>query len=182
MAIFRTRAWAGGITRAAGAIGLATAAVSSPAAALPAPASTPTQLYVATWGKDSWPGTRERPFATPARAQQAVRARAPRMTSDLVVNLRGGTYRLKAPLRLSEAAGDSGRGGHRVIYRAHGYGTPRQERVTISGGRRISGWRPDQRLRGFWRADVGGLETRQLYVGDRRATRLTREGAAFRAR
>ncbi|MFD5594032.1 right-handed parallel beta-helix repeat-containing protein [Streptomyces griseorubiginosus] len=179
MAIFRTRAGTGLITRTAGVIGLAMAAVSSPAAALPAPTAAPTQLYVATWGKDSWPGTLERPFATPARAQQAVRALAPRMTSDLVVNLRGGTYRLKAPLRLSEAAGDSGRGGHQVSYQAYGYGTPRQERVTISGGRRISGWRPDQRLRGFWRTEVDGLETRQLYVGDRRATRLARKGAGF---
>ncbi|MEW2564391.1 right-handed parallel beta-helix repeat-containing protein [Streptomyces griseorubiginosus] len=179
MAIFRTRARTGLITRTAGVIGLAMAAAASPVAALPAPTTAPTQLYVATWGKDSWPGTLERPFATPARAQQAVRARAPRMTSDLVVNLRGGTYRLKAPLRLSEAAGDSGRNGHRVIYQAYGYGTPRQERVTISGGRRISGWRPDQRLRGFWRTEVGSLETRQLYVGDRRATRLTGKGAGF---
>ncbi|NEB04114.1 right-handed parallel beta-helix repeat-containing protein [Streptomyces sp. SID13726] len=147
--------------------------------ASPAAGAPPVELYVAPWGKDSWPGTPQRPFATPARAQQAVRARAPRMTSDLVVNLRGGTYRLKAPLRLSEASGDSGRGGHRVIYQAYGYGTPRQERVTISGGRQISGWRPDPRLKGFWRADVGGLETRQLYVGNRRAARLTRDGAGF---
>ncbi|WP_258319043.1 right-handed parallel beta-helix repeat-containing protein [Streptomyces griseorubiginosus] len=179
MAIFRTRARTGLITRTAGVIGLAMAAVSSPAAAVPAPTAAPTQLYVATWGEDSWPGTLQRPFATPARAQQAVRARAPRMTSDLVVNLRGGTYRLKAPLRLSEAAGDSGRGGHRVIYQAYGYGTPRQERVSLSGGRRISGWRPDQRLRGFWRTQVGSLETRQLYVGGRRATRLAGKGVGF---
>ncbi|NNN30284.1 right-handed parallel beta-helix repeat-containing protein [Streptomyces sp. S3(2020)] len=137
----------------------------------PAPAP---QLYVAPWGSDSWPGTLDRPFATPARAQQAARARAPERTSALVVNLRGGTYTLKAPLRLSEAAGDSG-----VIYQAYGYGTPRQERVTLSGGRRISGWRPDPRLRGFWRADAGGLETRQLYVDGRRAERLAREGAGF---
>ncbi|WP_405744312.1 right-handed parallel beta-helix repeat-containing protein [Streptomyces canus] len=179
MAIFRTRTRAGVITRAAVATGLSMAAVPSAATALPAPTATPTQLYVAPWGKDSWAGTLKRPFATPARAQQAVRARAPRMTSDLVVNLRGGTYSLKAPLRLSEAAGDSGRGGHRVVYQPYGYGTPRQERVTISGGRRISGWRPDRRLKGFWRADVGGLETRQLYVDDRRATRLTHDGTGF---
>jgi hypothetical protein len=134
------------------------------------PSTTP-QLYVAPWGRDSWPGTLDRPFATPARAQQAARARAPERTSDLVVNLRGGTYTLKEPLRLSETAGDSG-----VIYQAYGYGTPRQERVTLSGGREVSGWRPDPRLRGFWRADVGGLETRQLYVDGRRAARLAQEG------
>jgi hypothetical protein len=179
MAIFRTRTRAGVITRAAVATGLSMAAVPSAAAGLPGPTATPTQLYVAPWGKDSWAGTLERPFATPARAQQAVRARAPHMASDLVVNLRGGTYSLKAPLRLSEAAGDSGRGGHRVIYQPYGYGTPRQERVTISGGRQIAGWRPDQRLTGFWRADVGRLETRQLYIEDRRATRLTRDGTGF---
>jgi hypothetical protein len=132
------------------------------------------QLYVAPWGKDSWPGTLDRPFATPARAQRAARARAPERTSALVVNLRGGTYTLKEPLRLSEAAGDSG-----VIYQAYGYGTPRQERVTLSGGRRVSGWHPDPRLRGFWRADVGALETRQLYVDGRRAERLTRKGPGF---
>ncbi|MCX5329809.1 right-handed parallel beta-helix repeat-containing protein [Streptomyces sp. NBC_00140] len=137
------------------------------------PATAP-QLYVAPWGKDSWPGTLDRPFATPARAQQAARARAPERTSDLVVNLRGGTYTLKEPLRLSEAAGDSG-----VTYQAYGYGTPRQERVTLSGGRRISDWRPDPGRRGFWRANAGGLETRQLYVDGRRATRLSREGAGF---
>jgi hypothetical protein len=45
--------------------------------------------------------------------------------------------------------------------------------VTISGGRTVSGWRPDARQKGLWRADVGGLDTRQLYVNDRRANRPT---------
>lgn len=133
----------------------------------------PRQLYVAPWGSDGWPGTYERPFATPARAQQAVRARTATMTSDIVVNLRGGTYRLTAPLRMSEAAGDSGGGGHRVVYQAYGQGTARQEPVTLSGGREIGGWRPDPRRRGVWRADVGALETRQLYVAGRRADRAS---------
>ncbi|MEV6166724.1 right-handed parallel beta-helix repeat-containing protein [Streptomyces sp. NPDC051954] len=167
------------VVQAALAIGMSMAALPSPAAAVPSSAATPTQLYVAPWGRDSWPGTLARPFATPGRAQQAVRDRVPRMASDIVVNLRGGTYPLHKPMRLSEAAGDSGRGGHRVIYQAYGYGTPRQERVTLSGGRQISGWRPDQHLKGLWRADVSGLETRQLYVDDRRAARLTGGGAGF---
>ncbi|TMQ98463.1 right-handed parallel beta-helix repeat-containing protein [Actinomadura soli] len=134
----------------------------------------PEQLYVAPWGKDTWPGTVERPFATPARAQKAVRARTARMASDIVVSFRSGTYRLEAPLALTETAGDSGRNGHRVIYQAYGYGTSRQEKVTVSGGRQVTGWRPDERLKGFWRADVGGLDIRQLYVDDRRASRLVR--------
>jgi hypothetical protein len=131
----------------------------------------PQHLHVATWGDDAWPGTAHRPFATLPRAQREVRARTPRMTSDVVVNLHGGTYRLDAPFRLSEAAGDSGRDGHRVVYQAYGYGTRGQERVMLSGGRRVTGWRPDERHPGTWRADVGGLETRQLYVTGRRAPR-----------
>lgn len=144
--------------------------VAPPAQAVPPHAH---HLYVAAWGDDSWPGTVGRPFATVEQAQRAVRARSSRMTADIVVNLRGGTYRLAAPLRMSEQAGDSGRDGHRVIYQAYGYGTARQEPVTISGGRTVTGWRPDARRRGLWRADVGELETRQLYVNGRRANRAT---------
>jgi hypothetical protein len=36
---------------------------------------TPQQLYVAPWGNADWPGTAERPLATPAAAQQVVRER-----------------------------------------------------------------------------------------------------------
>lgn len=177
MAILHHRSRAGTLAAAALATGLsATALAPSAVAQHPPPAE---QLYVAPWGKDSWPGTSERPFATPQRAQRAVREKAPRMAADLIVNLRGGTYTLARPLQLSEAAGDSGRNGHHVVYQAYGYGTPRQEQVTLSGGRRVSGWQPDPRLRGFWRADVGALETRQLYVDGRRAARLAREGAGF---
>ncbi|MFD0689148.1 right-handed parallel beta-helix repeat-containing protein [Actinomadura fibrosa] len=131
------------------------------------------EIYVAPWGRDRWPGTLARPFATLARAQRAVRGRTARMDADIVVNLRAGTHRLTAPLRLAEAAGDSGRNGHRVIYQAYGYGTSHEEPVTVSGGRTISSWRPDPSLKDVWRADAGNLETRQLYVNDRRATRAS---------
>jgi hypothetical protein len=63
-----------------------------------------TRLYVAPWGDDDWPGTAERPFATPAAAQRAVReltAETDRMDADVVVSLRGGTYHLTEPLRFS---------------------------------------------------------------------------------
>ncbi|MER0241977.1 right-handed parallel beta-helix repeat-containing protein [Streptomyces sp. HSW2009] len=128
-----------------------------------------TQLYVAPWGDDSWPGSLAKPFATPARAQQAVRALTGRMASDVVVNLRAGTYRLDRPLTLSGAAGDGGRDGHRVVYQAYGYGGADREQVTLSGGRSVTGWR--SAAGGVWRADVGDLETRQLFVGGKRAAR-----------
>jgi Right handed beta helix region len=129
------------------------------------------ELFVSPGGRDSWPGTKIRPFATLERAQRAVRARTAGMSSDVVVNVRGGTYRLRRPLRLSAEAGDSGDNGHRVIYQAYGYGTGARERVVISGGRRVSGWRRAENVDGAWRADVGNLETRQLFVAGRRAQR-----------
>jgi hypothetical protein len=164
----RTRVAAGILTMVALAAGPALAV--GPARAAPPQAQ---QLYVAPWGDDAWPGTLDRPFATPERAQRAVRTQTARMAADIVVNLRGGTYALAAPLHLSQQAGDSGRDGHRVIYQAYGYGTARQEAVTVSGGRTVSGWRPDPRRNGLWRADVRALDTRQLYVDGRRANRST---------
>jgi hypothetical protein len=132
-----------------------------------ASADPPQQLYVAKSGDDANPGTSAEPFATLQRAQQEVRALAPTMRSDVVVNVRAGTYRLRAPLELGAA--DSGRDGHRVIWQADGYGTPGQADVTVSGGRRVTGWSevaPD-----LWAAPVGGLQTRQLYVDGERAVR-----------
>ncbi|HZV75857.1 MAG TPA: right-handed parallel beta-helix repeat-containing protein [Conexibacter sp.] len=133
-----------------------------------------TQLYVATWGQDSWPGTKNLPFRTVARAQQRVRALTAGMHADVVVNLRGGTHTLSAPLQLSAA--DSGRNGHRVVYQAYGYGTHHEEDAVVSGGQEISGWTLVDRAKNIWRAPAGDLETRQLYVDGRRATRATLAG------
>jgi Right handed beta helix region len=108
-------------------------------------------IFVDPSGDDSGPGTVERPFATLDRARAAA-------TPGTVVNLRAGTYRLATPLRLS--ADDSG-----AVYQAYGYGTAAQEKVVISGGRRITGWREgDDRV---CRAQVPDLATRQLSVSGR---------------
>ncbi|MEU1879939.1 right-handed parallel beta-helix repeat-containing protein [Streptosporangium sp. NPDC020072] len=121
------------------------------------------ELFVAPGGDDSAPGTRERPFATLGRAGLAARA----LTGEVVVRLRAGAYALTEPLELTAAPGRDGRDGH-VTYQAHGYGTAEQEEVVVSGGRTVIGWRE---LDGVWLADVGDLETRQLYVDGRRAER-----------
>ena len=50
-------------------------------------------FYVAADGKDSNPGTAAAPFATLARARQAVRGKvAAGFTKDLLVLIRGGIY------------------------------------------------------------------------------------------
>ncbi|MFC4112611.1 right-handed parallel beta-helix repeat-containing protein [Nonomuraea zeae] len=125
------------------------------------------QFHVAPAGDDSWPGSVERPFATLERARSAAREAA----GDVVVQLRGGIHTLTRPFELTSA--DSGRDGHRIVYQAYGYGTPAQEEAVVSGGRLITGWREQD---GAWTADVGDLDTRQLYVDGRRADRAAIEG------
>ncbi len=120
-------------------------------------------VFVATTGDDTGPGTAERPYATIARGQQAVRERlrAGRDTPVTVV-VRGGVYPLAQPLRFGP---EDTAGARSVTYTA----AP-GETVTISGGRRLSGW---QRGEGdLWTATVpAGWAFRQLVVNGRRATR-----------
>lgn len=130
-----------------------------------------TELYVAPGGNDAGDGSFARPFATLARAQAAVQALAPAMAGDIVVNVHGGTYQMTNPLSLTAA--DSGVNGHRIIYQAYGYGTPQQENVDISGGRSVTGWALSDATKNIWKVDVGGLETRQLYVNGQRAPRAS---------
>jgi len=137
-------------------------------------------FYVAPDGNDSWSGKlhtkdasgRDGPFATLARARDALRA-LPR-DRDLTVLVRGGTYFLDEPLVFRPE--DSGSESGRVIYAAFPGESP-----VLSGGRRITGWtRPKG---GLWVAEVAGVNSgewrfRQLFVnGSRRPrTRLPRQG------
>lgn len=119
-------------------------------------------FHVAPAGDDSWPGSAERPFATLERA----RAAAGQVGGEAVVLLRGGTHVLARPFELTGA--DSG-----TVYRAYGYGTPEQEEAVVSGGRVITGWQVNG---GVWRAEVGDLDTRQLYADGRRVPRASVPG------
>ena len=91
--------------------------------------------YVAPNGRDENPGTKNQPFATPARAMEAVRALvAGGLKNDVRVVLRGGTYPLAAPLVFTSA--DSGSAEHSITYAATA-----GETVVISGGRQITNWK-----------------------------------------
>ena len=125
-------------------------------------------FYVAPGGRDTAPGTADKPFATLARARDAVRPRvAAGLEKDITVLIRGGTYALAEPLVFGPE--DSGTAHHAITYAA-GPG----ETVVVSGGRRIIGW---QRGRGHvWTARVpaakeGKWHFRQLVVSGRRARR-----------
>jgi hypothetical protein len=125
-------------------------------------------FYVATGGSDANPGTQEKPFATIARARDAVRAMIARgLTKDLTVVIRGGTYRVTEPIVFSLK--DSGTEEHSITYRAAA-----GEKPVISGGRLITGWTAGNE--GIWRAELPDVKSgkwsfRQLWVNGSRAWR-----------
>jgi hypothetical protein len=106
------------------------------AALAPTPAA---DFYVAPNGKDSWSGTlaapnaagTDGPFATPARARDAVRAlrKGKPRKGDLAVMLRGGRYELAEPLTFTpeDTAADG-----LTLYEAYPGETP-----VLSGGKLV---------------------------------------------
>jgi len=97
-------------------------------------AAEPVEFHVAVDGSDTNPGTADRPFATPQRAQDAVRALvAAGLTTDVTVHLRGGTYYL--PQGLEFRPEDSGTAEHRITYTAFAGEVP-----ALVGGMRLDGW------------------------------------------
>lgn len=125
------------------------------------------EWFVSPSGRDTNPGTRAEPFATPARALAVVRAAVARgLSSDVRVVFEAGTYELSAPLVFTPA--DSGTAEHSVTYAAAPGST-----VIFSGGRRITNWKTDART---WTAELPEVRSgtwffRQLVVNGERAVR-----------
>ncbi len=94
------------------------------------------EFYVAPAGDDANPGTKDRPFATITRARDAVRQAKLKLkvSEPMNVFVRGGTYYLKQPLVFGPK--DSGTAEAPVTYTAH-----ENEKVVLSGGRVVTGWK-----------------------------------------
>lgn len=96
--------------------------------------------YVATNGNDAWSGRlpepnkakSDGPFATPARARDALRNR--KGIGGASVVLRGGTYHLAEPLTFGPE--DSGTEQTPVVWKSYP-----GETANLSGGKRITDWR-----------------------------------------
>jgi chitodextrinase len=142
------------LTAAAGLL-LAVTAVTPPATASAAKADV--SVYVSPSGKDSDAGSKGSPFKTLERARDHVRSIAGKAKGDIDVVLADGTYQLSRTFTLTSA--DSGVNGHRITYKAAPGAHP-----TISGGTQVRGWSLSDPARNIYKANIGTLDTRQLYV------------------
>ncbi len=121
--------------------------------------------HVAVGGSDDGSGAENAPFASVAKAQQAVRVLLKEKPGQPVtVVVHPGTYQLEAPLVFTPD--DSGTAKAPVTYRASAPG-----KAILSGGMPIQGWKRDGKL---WHAQIdevaeGELYFHQLFVNGRRA-------------
>ncbi len=126
------------------------------------------EFHVSPRGDDAGRGSERNPFRTIERARDAVREKiAAGLREPWTVVLRGGVYELREPLTLGPE--DSGTEAFPITYAAFP-----GETVVLSGGRRITGWKKDDR--GRWTTHLPDVEEgkwffRQLTVGNRRAIR-----------
>ena len=148
----------------------------------------PLAFYVATNGHDGWSGRLAQPRAdgadgplrTPAAALRAARkARTGTPAPESVTILfRAGRHELAEPLLLT--SDDSGADGSRPFTLA---AFP-DEKPILSGGRRITGWKPAPGQPGRWQAAVpearsGQWYFRQLFVNGHRAQRARTPNTGF---
>ncbi|MFJ9212189.1 discoidin domain-containing protein [Streptomyces sp. NPDC102264] len=147
---------------------LSLAVVSAPLAAVPAQAApsraSGLDVYVSPTGRDAGSGTVAHPFKTLEHARDYVREAKKKVRGDVHVRLMAGTHQLSRTFSLT--ARDSGSDGQRVVYEAAPGAHP-----VISGGKRITGWTPADPAKGIYKATIGDLDTRQLYVNGEPATR-----------
>jgi hypothetical protein len=116
--------------------------------------------YVAANGSDSNPGTRQQPFATLQRAQQAARKEAGR--EAVTVFIREGTYYLPETFVLTSQ--DSGTKAAPIVYQAY-----QKEHPVVSGGRHWQNLRWEPYTNGIMQAKVpAGFSTDQLFVNGER--------------
>ena len=164
-------------------LALAAAAVLGWAGALPAQAADhpapadATTLHVSPAGRGSACTAREPCGLRTARTRAGALARHyaaiaesgrhGKAAGNVVVELRGGTYRLTSPFTLGPQ--DSGTPGHPVVYRA----AP-GDRPLFSGARQVTGFQEVDAAKHLYRAAVpAGTESRDLFVNGVRAARAS---------
>ena len=144
-------------------------------------------FHVSPQGNDAWSGRpaapassgKDGPFATLAMALQAARqtrSNSAGANDTVKILLRGGTYELAAPIIITPE--DSGPSAEQPFTIA----AYRNEKPVLSGGRRISGWKPVAGQPGLWEADVPFAREapfRSLFVNGQRAVRARTPNEGF---
>ena len=129
---------------------------------------TKADFRVATTGSDADPGTEEKPFATLAKARDAVVELKRTKEGPMSVLVRGGTYYLDEPLAFGPE--DSGTAEGAVTYAAYP-----GELATISGGRKLDcRWKPFKdgiMMSELPEVKTEGLTFTQLFVNGNRQIR-----------
>ncbi len=124
--------------------------------------------FVSTTGSDASAGSAEQPFATISRAQDAVREEIRTgLKRNITVWICGGEYILEHALRFGVE--DSGTQKHSITYTARP-----GEKVVLSGGRRIEGWKEGENH--LWHAELpqdktGQRRFRDVFANGKRLTR-----------
>ena len=155
------------ITAAALPLLLAGAAVPAMAASA-APSPSVVNLYVAPRAAGmtataAETGSAQQPFTSVAQAAQSAHQLS--ASSDVIVHMAAGTYRLTQPLTFTGA--DAGQNGHTITYA----GAAGQATV-MNGAQQVTGWTLQNQSSNIWVASVGtGVNTRQLYVNGAEAPR-----------
>ncbi len=125
-------------------------------------------FHVASNGNDNHSGTIEKPFRTIQHVQQQVRKIvANGLKENVTISLHAGMYRIVSSLMFDIK--DSGTQKHRITYSAY-----KDEKVIISGGREIKGWRPLPN--GNWQVLIpevkaGKWNFRELFINGKRCIR-----------
>ncbi|MFB6720886.1 discoidin domain-containing protein [Kribbella sp. NPDC056345] len=139
------------------------ASLALPAVVLPTASAASTTLYVAPSG-GAGSGTLARPFGSLEQARDQVRKLTKNQRADIRVVLLAGDYQRTSTFQLTSA--DSGRNGHQVVYQAQP-----GAKVTVNGGRLVTGWTLSDPARSIYKAHVGAIDFRQLYVNGERQQR-----------
>lgn len=126
-------------------------------------------IYVDTLnGSDSNSGAFDKPLKTIAAAKEKVKGLTKDQNEDITVYLRAGTYFQDETLEFDET--DSGQNGFNVIYKAYD-----NEKVILSGGKKIENWEIFDEERNIYRAPALGIDTRGITVNGVKVQRARSE-------
>lgn len=125
-------------------------------------------FYVSPNGLDSNDGLNSNSsFKTIEKAKQAVRTfrqKNPQYGKDVIVNLSSGNYILSKTLEFNKR--DGGNEKSRTVFKKNNLS---KGKVFISGERVISGWELHDAEKNIWKAEIGDLFARQIFIRDKQS-------------